>query len=94
MSAQSAMTADEYRVALASLGLSQESLAIAVGASPRTGQKWALGETRVPGAVAVILRLLLARPELVSVAFTGDPPPVRARAAKRVKSRGPRKTAA
>ena len=69
------MTADEFRAALDSLGFTQEGFAARVGASGRTGRKWALGETRVPGSVAVLLRLLVARPELVPVLDHVAPPP-------------------
>jgi len=57
-----AMTRDEYLAAIATLGYSQEGFARLVGSSPRTGQKWALGETRIPGSVALLLRLLLLLP--------------------------------
>lgn len=73
------MAAAEYRAALDMLGYSQEGWAEQVGASPRTGQKWALGEARVPGSVAILLRLLISRPELRAVLAEMTPPPTRAR---------------
>jgi DNA-binding transcriptional regulator YiaG len=73
------MGADEYRVALATLELSQHGLARMVGVSPRTGHKWGLGEARIPGCVALLLRLLLARPELMAVIENMGRPPVRER---------------
>jgi DNA-binding transcriptional regulator YiaG len=81
------MSADEYRSALDTLGFSQQRLATAVGASPRTGQKWALGETRVPGAVALLLRLLLARPELVALITASTPMRTRTRVPAKRKKR-------
>lgn len=93
---QSAMSAGEYLSAIAALGFSQQGFAKLVGASPRTGQKWGLGETRVPGSVAVLLRLLLARPELVGQIRQDAPPPTRTRAdapAKAKKPANPRKAA-
>ena len=78
------MSADEFRAAIAALGISQQGFAKLVGASPRTGQKWGLGEARVPGSVAVLLRLLLARPELMAVLADVTPPVVRKRSGARV----------
>ncbi|MFM7066649.1 MAG: helix-turn-helix domain-containing protein [Gammaproteobacteria bacterium] len=74
-----AMGEAEYRDAIAALGYSQQAFARLVGASPRTGQKWALGETRVPGSVALIIRLLMARPELKPVVESMTPLTVRVR---------------
>ena len=87
LAAGASMAADEYRQAIEKLEFSQQSFAKAVGASPRTGQKWALGETRIPGSVAMLLRLLLARPELVSVMLANAPPPTRTRAPTKRKKR-------
>lgn len=61
------MTHTEFKTAIAELGYSQEGFAGLVGYSKRTGQKWALNETRIPGAVAILLRLMLARPEIKPV---------------------------
>jgi DNA-binding transcriptional regulator YiaG len=61
------MTHTEFKAALADLGYSQEGFAVLVGYSKRTGQKWALNETRIPGAVAILMRLMLARPEIKPV---------------------------
>lgn len=77
------MSEKEYREALDVLGMSQSGFARIVGASPRTGQKWGLGESRVPGPVIVLLRLLLARPELVTVIKASAQPPVRTRRARK-----------
>lgn len=54
------MTANQFRTALSRLGLSQAGAANLVGADPRTGRRWALGERQVPECVAILLRLLVA----------------------------------
>lgn len=54
------MTADQYRAALAWLGLSQVAAARLLGADARTSRRWALGERSIPPTVAVLLRLLIA----------------------------------
>lgn len=61
------MDADAYRVALERFGFAQEGFAVAMGYSGRAGQRWATGEAKVPGAVAVVVRLLDARPEMIQV---------------------------
>lgn len=55
------MTANQFRAALTRLGLSQAGAASLVGADPRTGRRWALGERQVPECVAILLRLLMAK---------------------------------
>lgn len=54
------MTAKQFQAAIDRLGLSQVKAARLVGADPRTGRRWALGERTVPECVAILLRLLLA----------------------------------
>jgi hypothetical protein len=54
------MTSNQFRAALERLGLSQVGAAALVGADPRTGRRWALGERDVPECVAILLRLLVA----------------------------------
>lgn len=73
------MSPEEFRQALDALDLSQQAVAVMMGASPRTGQKWALGETRIPGSVALLLRLLVTHPFLLPVVHEIGAPPVRAR---------------
>jgi DNA-binding transcriptional regulator YiaG len=73
------MTSDEYRAALEKLSLTQVGFALMVGASARTGQKWALGEARIPGCVILLLQLLLERPELREVIARLGKPPTRRR---------------
>lgn len=59
------MSTDEYRAALKALDLRQEEFGKLVGASARTGQNWAL--RYVPPVVSTLVRLLVARPELLPV---------------------------
>lgn len=54
------MTPQEYRAAIAELGLPVYKAGEALGVSPRTSQSWAAGETPVPKTAALLLRLLLA----------------------------------
>lgn len=54
------MTANQFRAALGRLDLSQAGAANLVGADPRTGRRWALGERQVPQCVAILLRLLMS----------------------------------
>lgn len=54
------MTPNQFRTALDRLSLSQAAAASLVGADPRTGRRWALGERTVPECVAILLRLLMA----------------------------------
>jgi DNA-binding transcriptional regulator YiaG len=74
-----AMEPGEYRESIAVLGYTQQSFAKLVGASPRTGQKWALGEARVPGSVELLIRLMRSRPELKPVIEGITPLAVRTR---------------
>lgn len=55
------MTPNQFRAALDRLSLSQAAAAALVGADPRTGRRWALGERTVPECVAILLRLLIAK---------------------------------
>ncbi len=57
------MTPNQYRQAIAKLGLSQHRAADWLGISRRTSQGYALGESPVPEPVAKLLRLM-ARLEL------------------------------
>ncbi len=52
------MTPDEFRAALASLGYgTRRRFAARIGADERTVRRWATGETRIPGRVALVLEL-------------------------------------
>jgi DNA-binding transcriptional regulator YiaG len=59
------MQPDEYREAIKALGYTQEGFAELLGAKPRTGQYWA--SVAVPAPVAMIIRLIQARPEVRTV---------------------------
>lgn len=53
------MNADDYRAALAALGLTQNAGSKLFGVNARTGQRWALGEADVPPPAARFLRYLI-----------------------------------
>ena len=59
------MTPQQYRAALAVFDITQEGFADLVGGSRRSGQRWATNS--VPPPVATLVRLFLARPELIEV---------------------------
>jgi len=52
------MDKDQYRAALRELGMSQHMAAGLFGVTGKTSQNWALGKTRIPGSVAILLRLV------------------------------------
>ena len=54
------MTPEQYRAALAALGLSQVEAARLLAADARTSRRWALGERPVPALVANLLRAAVA----------------------------------
>lgn len=81
------MEADEFRIALQSLGMTQEGFAVLVGATPRTGRKWALGEARVPGAVVLLLWVFQKYPDILTKLRGMPPLPTRARVAAKPKPR-------
>jgi transcriptional regulator with XRE-family HTH domain len=84
------MSAEEYRQLLEETGYSQQRFAVLVGTNKRTGQKWALGESRIPGCVALLLRLLQLRPEMKTVVegLGALPPRARSPKAKRGRAKG------
>ncbi len=53
------MTSAQYRDAIARLDLSQVAAGKFLGVNARTSRHWALGESRVPHAVAILLRLMV-----------------------------------
>lgn len=56
------MTPSEYRAALARLGLSNRAFCRRVcGLDDKTGRRWLVGTAGVPGAVAALLRLAIAK---------------------------------
>lgn len=54
------MTADDFRAALERLEISQRGFARAAQVDERTVRKWVLGESPVPGLVALTIALLEA----------------------------------
>jgi len=65
MDTQADMTPTEYSAAIKAMGYTQHEFARILGAKPRTGQYWAT--VSVPPPVALIVRLLQARPEMRDV---------------------------
>jgi hypothetical protein len=53
------LSPDEYRSALARLGLSVVGAGVFFGVNPRTSQRWASGEQDIPRAVQIALKLML-----------------------------------
>ncbi len=54
------MTPTQYKAALKKLGFSQHGAAPYLGVAKRTSQAYALGETSIPEAVVILLRLLVS----------------------------------
>ena len=54
------MTSDEYRTAIAALGLTQASAARLLGVTGRTSRRWAAGDRPVSEPAARFLRYLIA----------------------------------
>ena len=55
------MSANDYRKAIAELGLNQVTAGRFLGVDPRTSRRYALGEVKIPEPTAMLLRLMLAR---------------------------------
>ena len=53
------MTAEQFKAAIAKVGLSQQRAGIFFGRSPRSGQRWALGELDIPYDVAGCLAYMV-----------------------------------
>ncbi len=53
------MTPTQYRDAIARLGLSQVAAGNLLCGNPRTSRRWASGESPIPQAVALLLRLMV-----------------------------------
>lgn len=62
------MTPHELRAALEALDIGQVDLGRILGTNDRSPQRWVKDGGAVPGCVAFVVRLLLARPELKAVA--------------------------
>ena len=54
-----AMSHEQYRNAIAKLGLSQVAAGEFLIGNPRTSRRWASGESPVPRSVAMLLRLMI-----------------------------------
>lgn len=55
------MDKNEYREALAKLDLSQAAAGEIFGVGARTSRRWALGQTRVPPSVGMLLKLMVSK---------------------------------
>jgi DNA-binding transcriptional regulator YiaG len=58
--ALSAVSPEQFREAIAALGMSQRAAATALEVDERTVRKWALGERTIPGPARVALRCMAA----------------------------------
>ncbi len=54
------MSPEQFRDAIAALGMSQRAAATALEVDERTVRKWALGERAIPGPAKVALRCMAA----------------------------------
>ena len=59
------MTAEAFRAALQSLGLSQTACARALGVTLRQANRWATGAAPVPTTVCLLLAAWRAHPDLI-----------------------------
>jgi DNA-binding transcriptional regulator YiaG len=53
------VTPNQYRTAIAKLGLSQRGAAAFLKVGERTSRRWALGESPIPEGYAKLLRLMV-----------------------------------
>jgi hypothetical protein len=53
------MTKEQYREAIARLGLTQVAAGEFLIGNPRTSRRWAAGHSPVPRSVAMLLRLMI-----------------------------------
>jgi DNA-binding transcriptional regulator YiaG len=54
------MTKTAYRTAIDAIGLSQVKASTFFGVTRKTSPRWARGESPIPGAVAKLLRVMIA----------------------------------
>ena len=54
------MTANQYRAAIARLGLSQVQAGKLLGVMPRQSRRWIAGDAAIPESAAKLLRLMVA----------------------------------
>ncbi len=64
------MTADQFRAALAGLGLSQAGFARLAMVDARTVRRWCDGTRAVPGPVVALLRILMITDEWREIPIT------------------------
>lgn len=55
------MTGAEYEAAIGRLGLTQEAAGTFLGVAGRTSRRWVSGDAPIPEAVALLLRVMVAR---------------------------------
>lgn len=55
------METEEYRAALDKLGINQQAAGRMFAVGSRTAGRWAQGQARIPGPVALVLRLMLKK---------------------------------
>lgn len=67
MSIEPTLSPAQLRTALDKLKVGQTDLARTVGASVSTAQRWVKDDGNVPGPIALIVKLLLLRPELMPI---------------------------
>lgn len=75
------MTPAQLKTTRQTLGLSQDALATILqmgGDGARTVRRWEMAERAIPGPVAVLMRLFIARPALVALAIRTNPAPIAA----------------
>lgn len=63
----SRMTPEELRSILEAHGISQMDLSRRVGVAGQTVRRWVRHDGEVPGCIAVLMRLIDARPELIGL---------------------------
>ena len=91
MALDSSMSSDDLRRALDDLGISQVELGRRLGVAGQSVRRWVGPDGTVPGPVAVLVRLLQSRPELVTVVGFDPAPRIGRRARKPAgKAHGPR----
>lgn len=76
------MTQQEFRDALATLGVSQREFARVVGVDDRTVRRWALGEAAVPRWTRLLLDVLAKAPVDAWASYRTAPAPASAARAR------------
>jgi DNA-binding transcriptional regulator YiaG len=65
------MTPDQFRAALADLGITQSGFARLAMVDARTVRRWCDGTRAVPGPVVALLRVMMAKDECREIAIGG-----------------------